>query len=88
MNMIKKRKNKKGGEGIIKHMIDGEIVELKDMKDEDFFDDCPVCQAMKFARDHGRMPSLSEMRKAFQKAKDQGAIVGGEWFEKNNKSKS
>lgn len=50
-------------------------------EDDDFFDDCPVCQAMKFAKENGRMPTLSELEEAFKKAKEKGAIVGGEWFE-------
>jgi len=51
---------------------------LKIEKDGDFFDDCPVCQAMKLAQENGRMPTEEELKEAFQKAKEKGAIVGGE----------
>ena len=50
-------------------------------KQEDFFDDCPICQAMKAAKERGKDLSLDELKEAFQKAKDQGGIVGGEWFD-------
>lgn len=57
---------------------------LKREKDGDFFDDCPVCQAMKLAQEKGRMPTQEELKEAFKKAKEKGVIVGGEWFEKSN----
>ena len=40
-------------------------------KDEDLYDDCncTVCQAMKFAQENGRMPTLSELKEAFKKSK-------------------
>jgi hypothetical protein len=48
-------------------------------KKEDFeFDDCPICQAMK----EGKAGTLEELKEAFRKAKEKGAIVGGEAFEK------
>ena len=50
----------------------------KTMCDE-FSDECPVCQALK-----GGKTSLNELKRAFQKAKDQGALVGGQWFEKED----
>jgi hypothetical protein len=50
-------------------------------KDEEFFDDCPICQVVKAAREQGREPTLSELKEAFKKAKDNGAVIGGEWFE-------
>ena len=50
-------------------------------EDSDFFDDCSVCQATKFAQEKGRMPTLRELKEAFRKAKEKGAIVGGKWFE-------
>jgi len=55
--------------------------------DEDFFDDCPVCGAMKFAQKHGRMPTPEELKEAFKKAKKKGAVVGGEWLEKSDNLK-
>ena len=49
---------------------------------EEFFDDCPICQAMKAAKEEDREITLAELKVAFKKAKDKGAAVGGEWFEK------
>jgi len=60
---------------------------LKIEKDGDFFDDCPVCQAMKLAQENGRMPTEEELKETFKKAKEKGAIVGGEWFEESNNLK-
>ena len=51
-------------------------------QDDLFFDDCPICQAMKAAQERGRELSLDELKEVFQKAKDQGGVVGGEWFDK------
>lgn len=51
-------------------------------KEDMFFDDCPICRAMKAAQDQGRELSMEELKAAFQKAKDEGGVVGGEWFEK------
>jgi len=54
-----------------------------DIKEEfEFFDDCPVCQAMKKAKEEGRELSEEELFKAFQQSKEQGNIVGGQWFER------
>ena len=47
----------------------------------EYFDDCPVCKAMKEADEQSRNLSLPEIKVAFKEAKDQGAVVGGEWFE-------
>lgn len=53
-------------------------VEVVDKFDEkEFFDDCPICQAMKSAQKEGKELSSEELKEAFQKAKEQGAIVGG-----------
>lgn len=76
--MAKKKKSKKDE-------FEFEIVDKFD--DEDLFDDCPVCQAIKFAQEKGRTPTLSELRESFKKAKEKGAIVGGEWFKEVNNSK-
>ncbi len=48
-------------------------------KKEEFelFDDCPICQAMK----EGKAGTREELKKAFKKAKEKGAIVGGEMFD-------
>ena len=43
-----------------------------------FFDDCVMCQAQKTADKEGRSLTLSELREAFRKARDNGAI-GNEW---------
>ena len=51
-------------------------------KDEEFFDDCPICQMIKIAKEQGREPTEEELKEAFKEAKQGGAIVGGEWFEK------
>ena len=51
----------------------------KDKKDE-FFDDCPICRAMKAAQERGKELTLEELKEAFDKAKERGGIVGGEWF--------
>lgn len=45
----------------------------------EYFDDCPICRAMKKAEEEGRNLSLAELRAAFKAAKDQGAAVGGDW---------
>ncbi|MFH0854503.1 MAG: hypothetical protein V1891_03350 [bacterium] len=47
---------------------------------DELFDDCPICRAMKAAQDKGREPTEEELKEAFKKAKEGGAIVGGEWF--------
>jgi DNA-binding protein YbaB len=48
--------------------------------DDELFDDCPICQAMKAAKEQGKEPTQEELKEAFKKAKEGGAIVGGEWF--------
>jgi len=40
-----------------------------------YFDDCPICQAMKKAEEEGRNLSLEEVKKAFMEAKKKGGIV-------------
>ncbi len=49
--------------------------------DKFLFDDCPICQEMKKADRQGRNLTMSELKAAFQKARDQGAAVGGEWLD-------
>jgi len=51
--------------------------------EEEFFDDCPICRLMKAAKEQGREPATEELKEAFKKAKKDGAIVGGEWFEQD-----
>lgn len=81
------------------------IEPIKDPNSEEgdeFFDDCPICQAMKKMKVKEKMlydsgdsgvfdnttrvaklnqEQLEELKEAFQKAKENGAMVGGEWFE-------
>lgn len=57
----------------------------KENKKEEFFDDCPICRAMKAAKEQERELTSEELKEAFRKAKEQGAIVGGEWFEEDKK---
>lgn len=45
--------------------------------DSDYFDDCPVCQFMKDVEQGKKEHSESELKKAFKKAKEKGAVVGG-----------
>lgn len=52
----------------------------QELKEEDFFDDCPICQVMKAAKKQGREPTEKELKGSLKKAKEGGAIVGGEWF--------
>lgn len=58
---------------------------INEEEGEEFFDDCPICQLMKAAKEHGREPTLEELKEAFKKAKEQGAVVGGQWFENDKK---
>lgn len=53
----------------------------------EYFDDCPICQAMKRLGLQGEITNLDELTpsqefeliKAFKKAKELGHKVGGEW---------
>lgn len=49
-----------------------------------YFDDCPVCQAMREAEENNRELTALEVKEAFEKAKKKGAIVG-EFGEPTNK---
>jgi len=62
-------------------------MENKKIKNEELFDDCSICRAMKAAQEQGRELTSEELREAFKKAKEKGAVVGGEWFEKEKKNK-
>ncbi|PIV43476.1 MAG: hypothetical protein COS26_00445 [Candidatus Nealsonbacteria bacterium CG02_land_8_20_14_3_00_40_11] len=59
-------------------------MENKKIKKEEFFDDCPICRLMKAAKEQGREPTSEELKEAFKKAREKGAIVGGEWFEEGS----
>lgn len=61
--------------------IQTELVEK--FSKEDYFDDCPICQAMKAAENERRELDEYELKKAFAKAKERGGIVGGKWFEES-----
>lgn len=43
---------------------------------DDYFDDCPICQAMRQAEKEGKALSESKLARAFEKSKDAGWIVG------------
>jgi tetratricopeptide (TPR) repeat protein len=55
------------------------------INNEEFFDDCPICRLMKAAKEQGKEPTAEELKGAFKKAKEGGAIIGGEWFEEKKK---
>lgn len=55
------------------------------IENEEFFDDCPICQAMKAAKEQERELTQEELKEAFKKAKEGGAVVGGKWFEQDKK---
>jgi hypothetical protein len=56
-------------------------MEDKKIKKEELFDDCPICRAMKAVQEQGRELRTEELKEAFKKAKEKGAMVGGEWFD-------
>lgn len=41
------------------------------LSDEDLFDDCPICQAMKATKEEGRELSLPELQELFKKANEE-----------------
>ena len=45
--------------------------------------DCSICRAKKTAEGFGRDLIEDELRQAFLRAKDEGVVVGGDWFEKD-----
>lgn len=51
---------------------------------DSYFDDCPVCKAMKEAEEKGKNLNMVEIAEAFGKAKKQGSIVGGSVFNKDD----
>lgn len=56
------------------------------MEDNDYFDDCPVCQVMKDAEEKGRTLTESELKQALNKAKEKGAVVGGMLLQEDRKT--
>lgn len=77
--MIKKKKSKKEESKKKSKKDEFEVKIVNKFDDEDFFDDCPICRAMKAAKELGKEPTLEESKEAFKKAKEEGATVGGEW---------
>jgi len=53
-----------------------------------FFDDCPICQMMRKTEEERKNPTMEETKEAFLKAKEQGGVVGGEWFKEFNNPKN
>jgi len=51
-----------------------------------YFNDCPICQAMKKAEDEERNLNINELHEVFKEAKRQGAVMGGTIFKKEEKS--
>lgn len=49
--------------------------------EEDFFDDCAVCQFEKEMQRGGKLPTIEGLKNSLRKAKEQGALVGGTMFE-------
>ncbi len=44
---------------------------VNNFSDEDLFDDCPICQAMKAAKNEGRELSFEELQRLFKKANEE-----------------
>jgi len=51
----------------------------------EYDDNCSLCQLLKKADEEGKKPTMKETKEAFLKAKEQGGIVGGEWFKESKK---
>lgn len=49
----------------------------------EYFDNCPICETTKKAEEQGKDLTIEELKDAFKKSKEKGAIVGGEMFEEN-----
>lgn len=55
-------------------------------KDTDYyFDDCAVCQYVKQMEDKGKPQTESGLKIAFEKQRQEGAVVGGSMFERDEK---
>ena len=59
----------------------------KDDPDYWYNNDCPLCQLMRKMEEENRSPILNKTYEALKKAKEKGAIVGGEWFERKEREK-
>lgn len=45
---------------------------------DQFYDDCPICRAMKKAEEEGKNLDPVELAKAFNEANKMGGMVGGD----------
>lgn len=52
--------------------------------DDDFFDDCSVCQFTKANQKLGRTPTMEKIKTVFRKARKQGAFVKGSLLEETD----
>jgi len=61
-------------------------MKVKRFEDTDYyFDDCAVCQYVKEMEKKGKLQTESELKTAFEKQRQKGAVVGGSMFEEDNK---
>ena len=53
-----------------KNKTKAEVITIKDpaFTDMEFFDDCPICQGLKKAKEEGRELSLEELKELFNRA--------------------
>lgn len=65
----------------IEEWITAPPLNARDDPDYWYDDNCPVCQLMRKMEEENRSPTLNETYNAFKKAKEEGALVGGELFE-------
>lgn len=49
--------------------------------EDDFYDDCPLCQLMKRAEKEGRAIKMDEVQEGLLAAEEEGGIVGGPLLE-------
>ncbi|MFA6296358.1 MAG: hypothetical protein WC663_03320 [Patescibacteria group bacterium] len=54
---------------------------------QEFFDDCPICQVAKKAQEEGRELEMGELKEAFKQAKEQGSLVRGEMFDEEEEKR-
>ena len=58
----------------------------KKFKDTDYyFDDCAICQYVKEMEEKGKPQTELELKTAFEKQRQKGAVVGGSMFEDDDK---
>ena len=57
----------------------------RQFEEDDFFDDCPICQFQKQMDKKGKQSTLKELKEVFKEAGNKGAVVGGPFLdEKGN----